>query len=149
MTDHISLTDWLKAQTDTFETKKRMLVFTDLIHKPTGEKVVEGFRYFHAGIDELVAAFDADDVAAIRDLEYAIDEDGDVDTSAVCLLVAYTPTIIQAQQLRQRLDESGFELAQTLEVLNRTWNIDGMSVRPDHRMVAHTGFLTHARLLGT
>jgi hypothetical protein len=92
MTDYLPLTDWLKAQTDTFETKKRMLVFTDLIHKPTGEKVVEGFRYFHTGIDELVAAFDADDIAAIRDLEYAIDDDGDVDTSGVCLLVAYTPS---------------------------------------------------------
>jgi hypothetical protein len=32
-------------------------------------------------------------------------------------------------------------------VLNRGWHIEGMSVRPDHRMVAHTGFLTHARLL--
>ena len=30
---------------------------------------------------------------------------------------------------------------------NRTWHIEGASVRPDHRMVAHTGFLTHARLL--
>ena len=39
------------------------------------------------------------------------------------------------------------ELAETIEVLQRGWNIDGMSVRPDHRMVAHTGFLTHARLL--
>ena len=28
-----------------------------------------------------------------------------------------------------------------------TWHVDGQSVRPDHRMVAHTGFLTHARLL--
>ena len=28
------------------------------------------------------------------------------------------------------------------------WHIEGQSVRPDHRMVAHTGFLTHARLLG-
>jgi tRNA (adenine57-N1/adenine58-N1)-methyltransferase len=63
------------------------------------------------------------------------------------ILVAYTPTIIQAMQLRQELERSGFELAETLEVLNRTWNIDGLSVRPDHRMVAHTGFLTHARLL--
>jgi hypothetical protein len=90
MTDYLDLTDWLKAQTDTFETKKRMLVFTDLIHKPTGEKVIEGFRYFHSGIDELVAAFDADDVDAIRDLEYAFDDDGDVDTSAVCLQLAYT-----------------------------------------------------------
>jgi len=25
--------------------------------------------------------------------------------------------------------------------------VDGQAVRPDHRMVAHTAFLTHARLL--
>ena len=49
--------------------------------------------------------------------------------------------------LRERLVDSGFELAETMEVLHRGWNIDGMSVRPDHRMVAHTGFLTNARLL--
>jgi tRNA methyltransferase complex GCD14 subunit len=29
----------------------------------------------------------------------------------------------------------------------RTWNVDGLSVRPDHRMVAHTGFLITARRL--
>ena len=63
------------------------------------------------------------------------------------ILVAYTPSITQATQLRRTLDDSGFEMAETLEVLNRTWHIDGQSVRPDHRMVAHTGFLTHARLL--
>lgn len=63
------------------------------------------------------------------------------------IMVAYTPTIIQAVQLRERLVESDFELAETIEVLHRGWNIDGTSVRPNHRMVAHTGFLTHARLL--
>jgi len=63
------------------------------------------------------------------------------------ILVAYTPTIIQAVQLRERMVTSDFELAETMEVLHRGWNIDGTSVRPDHRMVAHTGFLTHARLL--
>jgi len=63
------------------------------------------------------------------------------------ILVAYTPTIIQAVQLRETLDESAFELADTMEVLHRGWHIEGQSVRPDHRMVAHTGFLTHARLL--
>ena len=63
------------------------------------------------------------------------------------ILVAYTPAITQAVALRERLVDSGFELAETMEVLHRGWNIDGMSVRPDHRMVAHTGFLTHARLL--
>ena len=63
------------------------------------------------------------------------------------IILAYTPTIIQAVQFRERLVDSSFELAETIEVLQRGWNIDGMSVRPDHRMVAHTGFLTHARLL--
>lgn len=63
------------------------------------------------------------------------------------ILLAYTPTIIQAVRLHEELVPSGFELAQTVEVLQRGWNIDGPSVRPDHRMVAHTGFLTSARLL--
>jgi tRNA (adenine57-N1/adenine58-N1)-methyltransferase len=64
------------------------------------------------------------------------------------LLVAYTPSIVQAAQLNEELAASHFGLTQTVEVLNRTWHIEGQSVRPDHRMVAHTGFLTSARLLG-
>ncbi len=63
------------------------------------------------------------------------------------ILVAYTPSIHQAIQLRERLVEAPFALAETLEVLHRTWHIEGAAVRPDHRMVAHTGFLTHARRL--
>src|SRR5262249_38676399 len=63
------------------------------------------------------------------------------------ILVAYTPQITQAAQLRATLEEGGFGLADTIEVLNRGWHIEGQSVRPDHRMVAHTGFLTSARLL--
>jgi tRNA (adenine57-N1/adenine58-N1)-methyltransferase len=63
------------------------------------------------------------------------------------ILVAYTPSIIQAAQLREALARSGAWLAaRTLEVLHRTWHIEGQAVRPDHRMVAHTGFLTTARL---
>jgi hypothetical protein len=38
-------------------------------------------------------------------------------------------------------------MAETVEVLQRGWHVEGQSVRPDHRMVAHTGFLTTARLL--
>ena len=63
------------------------------------------------------------------------------------LLVAYTPQITQATQLRHELGAHGFGMAETIEVLNRSWHIEGQSVRPDHRMVAHTGFLTSARLL--
>jgi tRNA (adenine57-N1/adenine58-N1)-methyltransferase len=63
------------------------------------------------------------------------------------ILLAYLPTIGQVAQLREELDASPFGMAQTLEVLQRTWHVEGQSVRPDHRMVAHTGFLTTARLL--
>ncbi len=65
------------------------------------------------------------------------------------ILLAYTPQITQAVQLREMLAESPFGMAETIEVLQRGWHIEGQSVRPDHRMVAHTGFLTHARLLGS
>ena len=63
------------------------------------------------------------------------------------VLVAYTPQITQAVQLRDELSGQGFGMVDTIEVLNRGWHIEGQSVRPDHRMVAHTGFLTSARLL--
>lgn len=64
------------------------------------------------------------------------------------ILLAYTPQITQAVQLQETLLASAFGMAETVEVLHRGWHIEGLSVRPDHRMVAHTGFLTHARLLG-
>jgi tRNA (adenine57-N1/adenine58-N1)-methyltransferase len=64
------------------------------------------------------------------------------------ILVAYTPTIGQAAQLRAALEDAPFGFTETIEVLHRSWHIEGQSVRPDHRMVAHTGFLTAARLLG-
>jgi tRNA (adenine57-N1/adenine58-N1)-methyltransferase len=64
------------------------------------------------------------------------------------IFVAYVPSIIQVSQLREALDDSAFGMAETMEVLLRTWHVEGLAVRPDHRMVAHTGFLTSARLLG-
>jgi tRNA (adenine57-N1/adenine58-N1)-methyltransferase len=63
------------------------------------------------------------------------------------ILVSYLPTIGQVSTLRDALDRSAFGMAETVEVLQRSWHVDGQSVRPDHRMVAHTGFLTSARLL--
>ncbi len=64
------------------------------------------------------------------------------------ILVSYVPTIGQVAQLRESVASSRFALAETLEVLHRSWHVEGQSVRPDHRMVAHTGFLTSARLVG-
>jgi tRNA (adenine57-N1/adenine58-N1)-methyltransferase len=62
------------------------------------------------------------------------------------ILLAYLPTVPQVVQTAETLRASGaFALVDTAEVLVRPWNIDGRSVRPAHRMVAHTGFLVTAR----
>jgi len=63
------------------------------------------------------------------------------------ILCAYLPSINQTAQLRAAMEQSGFGMATTLEVLHRTWHVEDRSVRPDHRMVGHTGFLTTGRLL--
>ncbi len=63
------------------------------------------------------------------------------------LLVSYSPSITQAVRTQEAMGEGWLDL-RTLEVLHRTWHIEGASVRPDHRMVAHTGFLTSARFIG-
>ncbi len=63
------------------------------------------------------------------------------------ILCAYLPSINQTAQFRTSMEQTGFGMASTLEVLHRTWHIEDRSVRPDHRMVGHTGFLTTARLL--
>lgn len=63
------------------------------------------------------------------------------------LLVSYSPSITQTVRMREALGDGWLD-HRTLEVLHRTWHIEGAAVRPDHRMVAHTGFLTSARFIG-
>ena len=63
------------------------------------------------------------------------------------ILLSYLPSITQVAELRRELDRHRFVMAETAELLRRTWHVEARSVRPDHRMVAHTGFLTTARLL--
>ena len=45
------------------------------------------------------------------------------------------------------LPGNGFQHIETFETLKRGWHVTERSVRPDHRMVGHTGFLTIARRL--
>ena len=62
------------------------------------------------------------------------------------LYLSYVPTVPQVMQTVQALEQSRvFTMVQNFETLLRTWNIKGRSVRPDHRMVAHSGFITVAR----
>ncbi|HET7481878.1 MAG TPA: tRNA (adenine-N1)-methyltransferase [Actinomycetota bacterium] len=63
------------------------------------------------------------------------------------ILCCYVPTVPQVQQTVEAMKRGGFALLSTFEGLVRTWNVDGQSVRPDHRMVAHTGFIVTGRRL--
>ena len=59
----------------------------------------------------------------------------------------YLPTIPQVSQAVESMRAGGFSFLSTFEGLVRTWNVEGQSVRPDHRMVAHTGFIITGRKL--
>lgn len=62
------------------------------------------------------------------------------------VLLGFLPTVLQVKTLVDSLrNHGGFGCIETIESLIRPWHIQGMSVRPEHRMVAHTGFLTVAR----
>ncbi len=62
------------------------------------------------------------------------------------IYLSFVPTVPQVMQTVEALERTGtFGPIQNFESLLRTWNVQGRSVRPDHRMVAHSGFLTVAR----
>ncbi len=62
------------------------------------------------------------------------------------IYLSFVPTIPQVMQTVEALERTTvFGMIETFETLLRTWSIQGRSVRPDHRMVAHSGFLTVAR----
>ncbi|HEC56969.1 MAG TPA: tRNA (adenine-N1)-methyltransferase [Candidatus Syntrophoarchaeum butanivorans] len=64
------------------------------------------------------------------------------------ILIAYNPSILQIFKLSKRLEKSGgFLLTDIHEVALRGWESGKRSIRPKHRMVAHTGFLLIARRL--
>jgi tRNA (adenine57-N1/adenine58-N1)-methyltransferase len=62
------------------------------------------------------------------------------------IYLSFVPTIPQVVQTVKALERTAvFGMVHTFETLLRTWSIQGRSVRPDHRMVAHSGFITVVR----
>ena len=62
------------------------------------------------------------------------------------IIMVYLPTTIQVHQAVMALVEHpDFGLIEAFETLHRPWDISRMSMRPAHRMVAHTGFIIVAR----
>ena len=62
------------------------------------------------------------------------------------ILLSFLPTVLQVHDLANTLRRQlTFDMLETVEVLVRAWEVGGRSVRPSHRMVGHTGFITTAR----
>ena len=101
------------------------------------EDIVEGL----AGLDCDRIVLDLLDPSAVLPVaEQALHAGG--------LLIAYTPSVPQMVRLREAMAANqAWGMAQTVETLVRGWHVEGLAVRPDHRMVAHTAFLTWARRL--
>ena len=64
------------------------------------------------------------------------------------IMCCYLPTINQIAQTVDAMRSGGFDEIRPFETMLRLWHVEGSSVRPEHRMVGHTGFLVTARLLG-
>ncbi|MCW4384473.1 tRNA (adenine-N1)-methyltransferase [Salinibacterium sp. SYSU T00001] len=64
------------------------------------------------------------------------------------VLVCYIATVTQLSRVAEAIRATGrFTDPQSAETMVRGWHVEGLAVRPDHRMVAHTGFLLTARKL--
>jgi tRNA (adenine57-N1/adenine58-N1)-methyltransferase len=64
------------------------------------------------------------------------------------LVCCYVATTTQLSTVTEALREHGrFAEPAPFETMLRTWHVEGLAVRPDHRMIGHTGFLVTARRL--
>jgi len=64
------------------------------------------------------------------------------------VFIGYVATTPQLSELVEALRErGGWTEPRAWESLVRDWHAEGLAVRPDHRMIAHTAFLVSARRL--
>jgi tRNA (adenine57-N1/adenine58-N1)-methyltransferase len=64
------------------------------------------------------------------------------------ILLCYNPTVLQIYKLSRHVElkyERSFRIMNIYEIGMRGWEIKGRSMRPEHRMIAHTGFILVAR----
>jgi tRNA (adenine57-N1/adenine58-N1)-methyltransferase catalytic subunit len=64
------------------------------------------------------------------------------------VLICYIATVTQLSRVAEAIRATGkFTDPEPSETMIRTWHVEGLAVRPDHRMIGHTGFLMTARRL--
>lgn len=62
------------------------------------------------------------------------------------LIMAYVATVTQLSRFTEALKRSEhFNDPEAWESMTRGWHLQGLAVRPEHRMIGHTGFLVSAR----
>ena len=62
------------------------------------------------------------------------------------VLICYVATASQLSRINEDLRRYGcFTEPEAWETLLRSWHLEGLAVRPDHRMIGHTGFLITTR----
>lgn len=110
------------------------------------------FHLFHRDAYEGIA-WDADDAPRLFDrVVLDLPEPWNVVPHVPAVLrsggvyLSFVPTVPQVVQTVDALRRANvFGLIETFESLVRHWNVEGRSVRPDLRMIAHSGFITVAR----
>lgn len=64
------------------------------------------------------------------------------------VFISYVTTVPQLSRVVEAIRESGrFSEPQPWESTNRAWHVQGLAVRPEHRMIGHTGYLVTARAM--
>lgn len=123
-------------------------------HQTHARRLIEKFRGAVPDNIEFRVGDVVDHVAPVRPDRIVLDMPEPWDCAGIAaselagggVFAAYLPTVPQVQQLRDAIEVTrGFIEVDTFEILMRSWAISGRSVRPEHRMVGHTGFITVAR----
>jgi tRNA (adenine57-N1/adenine58-N1)-methyltransferase len=64
------------------------------------------------------------------------------------VVLCYVATATQLSRVAEAIRGTGlYTDAKSSETMVRGWHVEGLAVRPDHRMIGHTGFLITARRL--
>lgn len=64
------------------------------------------------------------------------------------VLLCYVATVTQLSRVAEAIRGTGlYTNPESNETMVRGWHVEGLAVRPDHRMIGHTGFLITARRL--
>ena len=92
------------------------------------------------------ASFDRVVLDMLAPWEYAVSAAGWLAPGG--LICCYVATTTQLSRVVETLrSHGGFTEPAAWESMQRGWHVEGLAVRPEHRMVGHTGFLVTARRL--